>query len=385
MSAAPPRAAWPGWRSPAAPPPPTTTTSSPRRRRPARGRDRGGPRSRACGSTRAAARWTSASPAAGCRRTGGGGHRRDPGRHRGGDRPLPRPVAGRDAADRRRALLAVLGHRRPDARGGRAGPRRACGCTPTSPRPLDEEEFCRETFGCRPVELLEDWAGSGPTCGSPTACTSTTRTSVGSRATGTGVAHCPTSNARLGVGHRARRRAPARAGVPVGLGVDGAASNEPGDLLGRAAPGAAVQPGRRWPAGLTVREALGLATLGGGRVPGPGRRDRLAGAGQAGRRRAVARGRPRPRRHRADPVAALVLGGPAGRWQLLVEGRPVVRRRPAGRPSTRSDIAARGTPRRRRADRRGRRPRSSVRGRRAERLPRRGRGERRRGRTACSR
>ena len=74
-------------------------------------------------------------------------------------------------------------------------------------------------------------AGSATTSGSRTACTSTSARSRGSARRGTGVAHCPSSNARLGAGI-----APVvplvRAGAPVGLGVDGAASNEAGELGG---------------------------------------------------------------------------------------------------------------------------------------------------------
>src|SRR5207247_2254800 len=85
--------------------------------------------------------------------------------------------------------------------------------------------------------------------------------------TGTGVAHCPTSNLRLGAGV-----APVRplldAGVRVGLGVDGSASNERGDLLLEVKQALLVARGRGGPEALTVREALRLGTRGGANVLG---------------------------------------------------------------------------------------------------------------------
>ena len=86
-------------------------------------------------------------------------------------------------------------------------------------------------------------------------------------ATGTGVAHCPSSNARLGAG--IARTADLRdAGVPVGLGVDGAASNEACSLLEEARHALLFARARGGPQALTVRDALELATIGGARVLG---------------------------------------------------------------------------------------------------------------------
>ena len=84
---------------------------------------------------------------------------------------------------------------------------------------------------------------------------------------GTGVAHCPSSNARLGAGI-----APVvplvRAGAPVGLGVDGAASNEAGELGGELRQALLVARLRGGPAAMTAREALELGTLHGARCLG---------------------------------------------------------------------------------------------------------------------
>ena len=114
---------------------------------------------------------------------------------------------------------------------------------------VEEEAYCRELYGCTPVEYLESlgWLAGDVWCAH---CVhlSDAATSRASRETGTGVAHCPTSNLRLGAGV-----APVRdlldAGVRVGLGVDGSASNERGDLLLRGEAGAARRARARRPGG----------------------------------------------------------------------------------------------------------------------------------------
>lgn len=186
----------------------------------------------------------------------------------------------------------------------------------------DEEEFCLERFGVRPVEYLDSLGWLGPDVWlahcvhlSPPEITRLARS-------GTGVAHCPSSNARLGAGI-----APVAdllgAGASVGLGVDGAASNESGELSVELREALLMARARGGPAAMTARSALALGTRHGARCLGrddeigalvPGRLADIAlwrvdGPGQAGI---------------ADPVAALVLGPPRPVATLLVGGEAVV-------------------------------------------------------------
>ena len=85
--------------------------------------------------------------------------------------------------------------------------------------------------------------------------------------TGTGVAHCPSSNARLGAGI-APVAALTAAGAPVGLGVDGPASNEAGELSGELREALLVARLKGGPQALTAREALALGTIHGARCLG---------------------------------------------------------------------------------------------------------------------
>ena len=141
-------------------------------------------------------------------------------------------------------------------------------------------------------------------------------------ATGTSVAHCPTSNARLGAGI-CRSRDLRDAGVAVGLGVDGAASNEACSLLEEARHALLFARARGGPEALTVRDALEMATMGGARVLG--RADEI-GSLEVGKLADLAVWRLDTLAHIdiADPVAALVLGAPPPLELLMVNGRTIV-------------------------------------------------------------
>ena len=130
---------------------------------------------------------------------------------------------------------------------------------------VEEDAYCLELYGCRPVEYLEQvgWLGEEVWCAH---CVHLSAADVAAfAAAGVGVAHCPTSNLRLGAGV-----APVRdlldAGVRVGLGVDGTASNERGDLSLEVKQALLVARGRGGPTALTAREALWLGTRGGAAI-----------------------------------------------------------------------------------------------------------------------
>ena len=186
----------------------------------------------------------------------------------------------------------------------------------------DEEEFCLRAFGYRPVEYAEalGWTGEDVWHAH---CVHLSAPEVALFArTGTGVAHCPSSNMRLASGI-APVRAFLDAGVRVGLGVDGSASNDSSHMLAEARMALLLQRVSGNPAGLSAEEALWLATAGGARALGrddigslaPGmaadfvgfRLDRLAYAGAL-----------------HDPMAALVFCTPQQVDLSVINGRVVV-------------------------------------------------------------
>jgi cytosine/adenosine deaminase-related metal-dependent hydrolase len=187
---------------------------------------------------------------------------------------------------------------------------------------VEEEAYCRELYGATPVEYLESlgWLAGDVWCAH---CVHLSTQDVASfAASDTGVAHCPTSNLRLGAGV-----APVRdlvdAGVRVGLGVDGSASNERGDLLLEVKQALLVARGRGGPGAMTVREALRLGTRGGAAVL---RRDDI-GSLEPGKRADVAVWRTDVLElaGAVDPVGGLVLSAPHRVDRLYVGGEEVVR------------------------------------------------------------
>lgn len=187
---------------------------------------------------------------------------------------------------------------------------------------LDEEEFCRSTHGCDPVEYMESlgWTGRDVWFAHAVHLSDEAVKLMG--ATGTGAAHCPSSNARLGTGLADVPKL-LDAGAPVGLGVDGAASQESSMLVEELRQAVYTARQKHGPDAMTCRQSLELATIGGARVLG--RQDEI-GSLEVGKLGDIALWDLTGLAHAdiVDPVAALVLGAPAPLKLLTVGGDPVV-------------------------------------------------------------
>jgi cytosine/adenosine deaminase-related metal-dependent hydrolase len=175
-------------------------------------------------------------------------------------------------------------------------------------------------FGCRPGQYAEDLGWTGPDVWHAH-CVKLDGAEIDLFArTRTGVAHCPCSNCRLGSGI-APVRAMQDAGVPVGLGVDGSASNDAGNLIAEARQSMLLQRVQNGADAMSPREALEIATRGGADVLGRPECGRVA----VGKRADVAIWDTRGIESAGswDP-AALLLAGPSRVRDLFVEGRQVV-------------------------------------------------------------
>ena len=185
----------------------------------------------------------------------------------------------------------------------------------------DEEAYCVSRFGKRPLDLLEEvgWLG-GDTWLAHGIYFNRGEVKRLGRA-GVGIAHCPTSNMRLGSGF-APVGALRRAGCPVGLGVDGSASNDSSHMLAEVRQALLLQRVRHGADALGVVDALRMATVEGARCLG---RDDI-GSLEAGKRADVALFDLRGAGYSGagDAVSALLLCAPAQVDTLVVEGRIVV-------------------------------------------------------------
>ncbi|MBA2693668.1 MAG: 8-oxoguanine deaminase [Rubrobacter sp.] len=186
----------------------------------------------------------------------------------------------------------------------------------------DEEEFCLEEFGFRPVEYLEDlgWLGEDVWLAHCVHLDENEVRQFGE--TRTGVAHCPSSNARLGAGV-APVAALVGAGAPVGLGVDGAASNEGGELSVELRQALLMARAIGGPRAMGARRALELATIHGARCLG---REAEIGSLEPGKLADIALWKIDGIGHAGieDPVAALVFGPPRQAEKLFVNGEAVI-------------------------------------------------------------
>ena len=183
--------------------------------------------------------------------------------------------------------------------------------------------YSLEKFGVRPGQYVEEagWTGAHVWHAH---CCALDDAEIGLFArTGTGIAHCPTSNMRLGSGVAPLRKMLDR-GVPIGLGVDGSASNDCGDLLSEARLAMLLQRVGGNPGALTAREALRLATRGGARVLGRENEIGRLAPGFNADFAAFSLDTPIMAGTEWDPVAGLVFCGPQRAAHVYVNGRAVV-------------------------------------------------------------
>jgi len=186
----------------------------------------------------------------------------------------------------------------------------------------DEEAFCLARFGLRPVEYLEELGWLAPDVWITHAVHLNEEEIVRLAEAGVAVAHCPSSNMRLGSGI-----APVvelrKQGIPVGLGVDGSASNDSSNMLLEIRQALLLQRAAHGPSALKVREALEMATLGGARCLG--RED--VGRLEVGKAADIAIFDLEELNYSGagDPLGALVLCAPTTVETLIVKGRIVVK------------------------------------------------------------
>ncbi len=187
---------------------------------------------------------------------------------------------------------------------------------------LDEERFCIERFGRRPLELMEDLGWMGPDVWFAHSVYVNADEIRRMGETRTGVAHCPVSNLRLGSGI-APVPAMLDAGVPVGLAVDGSASNDSSNMLREVMYAMLVHRVGTGVDAMPARRALAMATRGGAEVLGredlgvlaPGKAADLAVFDLRGLAYAGAL---------HDPIAALLFCGVDQRAELVMVGGEVV-------------------------------------------------------------
>jgi cytosine/adenosine deaminase-related metal-dependent hydrolase len=187
----------------------------------------------------------------------------------------------------------------------------------------DDVAYSLERFGRAPARYAEDLGWLGPDVWHAHCVQLDDEDVALFGATRTGVAHCPCSNMRLGSGIAPITEMLA-AGVSVGVGVDGSASNDSGDMLAELRQAMLLQRVRSGPGALSARQALELGTLGGAKVLGRGDIGALA-PGMAADLAAFDLTALAFAGALHDPVAALMLTGPHRAAYTIVGGKVVVR------------------------------------------------------------
>ncbi len=187
----------------------------------------------------------------------------------------------------------------------------------------DEEEYCREVYGQRPLELMEDvgWLGEDISFAHGIHFTDQELNRLAE--TGTSIAHCPTSNMRLGSGV-ARVPQMMALGITIGLAVDGSASNDSSDMIGEMRNCLLMHRLTFGAAAITARDVLHLATRGGARLLGRPELGSLE-VGRAADLAMIDMNRLEYTGALSDPMAALIFSGIDHSVDLtMVNGRIVV-------------------------------------------------------------
>ncbi len=184
----------------------------------------------------------------------------------------------------------------------------------------EDVAYSLEKFGCRPGQYAEDLGWTGPDVWHAHCVKLDAEEQTLFAQTKTGVAHCPCSNCRLGSGIAPIRQMRDR-GVPVGLGVDGSASNDAGNLIFEARQAMLLQRVSKGADAMSAREALEIATRGGASILGRPECGRIA----IGKRADIAIWDANCLENAGswDP-AALLLAGPTKVKHLIVDGRMIV-------------------------------------------------------------
>jgi 8-oxoguanine deaminase len=189
----------------------------------------------------------------------------------------------------------------------------------------DEEAYCQQRYGLRPLELMQELQWLGPDVWFAHGIHFSDADLDLVARTGTSIAHCPSSNMRLGSGicrvPELRRR-----GVTVGLGVDGSASNDTSDMLAELRQCLLLQRLGSGAAGITVEEVFALATEGGASLLGWGDSIARLEVGRLADIVAIDLNRPDLAGSTSDPLAAVLMCGISHQVDTtIVNGRVVVR------------------------------------------------------------
>ena len=185
---------------------------------------------------------------------------------------------------------------------------------------VQEQQHCLERFGRRPVEMLDEWGWVGDDVWLAHGIHIDDDEMARLGSAGTGVAHCPSSNARLAAG-MCRVTDLRAAGCPVGLGVDGVASNEVGGLFAEMRQALYTARLRELrPDALMPADVVEMGTLGGARCLGMDD----VGSMEVGMRADLAVWPGDDLGDMVDALTALVLGPDRRVRHLFVEGRAVV-------------------------------------------------------------